>query len=574
MTQGMWKQIRYLVWFSIESILALLAHSSFCHLLQSMSGLSAAEELRMMELELAILQKKRELASSGGGSVLSGRPTPDVGTSSSTAAKEAPVPPPPPPYQHVAEVPAPMPGQASEKRARKSQKGRGSDPKLASTTDDTAGEDWAAVMQAEVCNTSKIHPTKGTLGKKYAAKEERPAKEEHPSTTGEEKVPLRCSGRKVIVGQCSQFLLHHEGKEEDCETWAGGRWGSCFSCSRFNTGGWQDEQEEAAARKQFTNAAKKSWMATTKHYKDIAVRARCGTWAGFKARLKKRFPQAKDDEMRNLIQQRVKVAVETFMANFEKESEEAMKARIEAHERYIKSLEDMANNPAYSPAQKAHGLKFSAEEAAWLTRISEGCTVSFSCRNPECRFYGMNDQWVLGERYRCPRCMEEYWPWKGVKKNARGNVVFEYLPFQKVVVIEAIDGNTWIWPAQWPGSRADSWLLEQAEIYAANLQVEGDLRRYMEDTMTSLMQLCERVGATATFQHYDWDADAEHRLDVSKYPRDGEQGWGRLAENGYWGNILPLPKDGKWEVFTEWTDLIQLIGQAMYCRRELSITKV
>ena len=88
-----------------------------------------------MELELAILQKKRELASSGGGSVLSGRPTPDVGTSSSTAAKEAPVPPPPPPYQHVTEVPAPMPGQAAEKRARKSQRGRGSDPTGSSTPD-------------------------------------------------------------------------------------------------------------------------------------------------------------------------------------------------------------------------------------------------------------------------------------------------------------------------------------------------------------------------------------------------------------------------------------------------------
>ncbi|MFM7989605.1 MAG: hypothetical protein ACKPKO_60855, partial [Candidatus Fonsibacter sp.] len=46
-----------------------------------------------------------------------------------------------------------------------------------------------------------------------------------------------------------------------------------------------------------------------------------------------------------------------FMANFEKESNEAMKGRIDAHERYIKSLEDMANNPAHSPAQRAHGLK-------------------------------------------------------------------------------------------------------------------------------------------------------------------------------------------------------------------------
>jgi hypothetical protein len=230
-------------------------------------------------------------------------------------------------------------------------------------------------MQAEVCGASKLHPLKGKLDKKYKAKEERPDK------TGDERVPLRCCGCKQIVEKCSQFLLLHEGKG-DVETWAGGHWGHCFSRSRFNKEQWQDADEEAAARKKFTSFAKKSWLATTRHYKDLAVRARSGTWIGFKNRLKQRFPEAKDEEIRNLIHQRVKVAVDTFMANFEKETEETMNARIEAHERYIKSLEAMANNPAHTPAQRAHGLKFSAEEAAWLTRISEGCTVSFSCRNP------------------------------------------------------------------------------------------------------------------------------------------------------------------------------------------------
>ena len=187
-----------------------------------MSGLSAAEELRLMELELAILKKKRELALSGGGSDPSGRSTPDVGSSSSSAAMVASVPPPPAPYQHAVEVPVPMPGQAPEKRARKSQKGRGSDPsgrstpdvgsssapKLTSntTTDDTAGEeeDWAAVMQAEVCVSSK-HPTKGVLAKKYTAKEERPAKkeEEDPSKGGEDKVPFAVLR---VQGYCGQVL--------------------------------------------------------------------------------------------------------------------------------------------------------------------------------------------------------------------------------------------------------------------------------------------------------------------------------------------------------------------------------
>ena len=52
-----------------------------------MSGLSAAEELRMMELELAILQKKRDLAAgSSKGSGPSGSSTPDDGPSLVAAA--------------------------------------------------------------------------------------------------------------------------------------------------------------------------------------------------------------------------------------------------------------------------------------------------------------------------------------------------------------------------------------------------------------------------------------------------------------------------------------------------------
>ena len=439
--------------------------------------------------------------------------------------------------------------------------------KPASATDDNE-EVWGAAMQADVCGDVKHHPTKGKLGTSHKAKEARPDK------TGEEKIPLTCCGCKEVVKHCSQFLLLHEG-EGNVETWAGGHWGHCFSCSRFNKQEWLDEAEEAAARKRFVSFAKKSWLATTQHYKDIAIRARTGTWIGFKNRLKERFPKANDAEIRNLIHQRVKVAVDTFMANFEKETEATMKARIDAHKRYIKSLEDMANNPAHSPAQRAIGLKFCAEESDWLTRITEGFSVSYSCRNPSCRFYGMNDQWIFGDRYRCPRCAEEYWPWKHAKKNTKGNIVFEYLPFQKVIAIEGIDGNTWVFPAAWPGSQADTWLMQQAELYAAGLKVEGDLQNYMKDTMTGIMQLCERVGRPISLEHYSWDTDMEWRLDSAKWPRDGEKGWGRLAKDGYWGNILPLPKEGEpWMVFTEWTDLIQLIGQAMYCRRGIDITKV
>ena len=134
-------------------------------------------------------------------------------------------------------------------------------------------------------------------------------------------------------------------------------------------------------KQRFTNLARRSWNAATKHYQEIAVRARSDTWTAFKSRITQMFPNAAHQEIRELIQQRVKIAINTFMVNFEKESEASKKARIEVHANYIQNLEDMAANPAYSEAQKATGLKFCAEEAAWLTRITDGVTVSFGCRN-------------------------------------------------------------------------------------------------------------------------------------------------------------------------------------------------
>ena len=219
-------------------------------------------------------------------------------------------------------------------------------------------------------------PYKGQGRKKtYEAKQNRPSK------TEEEQVPLTCCHCGKVVQNCSQFLLTHEG-EGNVETWAGGHWGTCFCCSRFSKTEWKDDQEEAAAKKKFTNLAKRSWTATTKQYKELAIRARSDTWSAFQGRLEKRFPKASDQEIRELTKQRVSIAIDTFMVNFEKESEATKKARVEVHANYIQNLEDMANNPAYSDAQKATGLKFCAEESAWLTRITEGGAVSFGCRNP------------------------------------------------------------------------------------------------------------------------------------------------------------------------------------------------
>lgn len=269
-----------------------------------MSGLSAAEELRMMELELAILQKKREIAAGCKGSDLSRSSTPDDGSSLAAAP-----PPPPPPMPPSGSAMSPtkwviVEDEPGVKRWKQSSgnvdghsgsttpddaisgsptpdDGRPSTQKPSDTADNEA---WGAEMQADVCGDCKLHPTKGKTDKTYKAKQERPEK------PAGEKIPLSCCACKDVVQHCSQLLLLHEG-EGNVETWAGGHWGHCFLCSRFNKTEWQDDKEEAAARKKFTNAAKRSWLATTKHYKEVAVRARTDTWSAFQTRLNMVFSQ-------------------------------------------------------------------------------------------------------------------------------------------------------------------------------------------------------------------------------------------------------------------------------------------
>ena len=257
---------------------------------------------------------------------------PHEGSSPNEDVDSAMLPPPPPPLppssnSMVAASPTKWvivseKGQAKRWKESSGSQGLGSDPSGSSTPDD--GSSHAAPMEKDplqgMCNDlaristsdeeshtyaldSKQHPLKGKV-RKVAARERRPDKQD------EEKIPLTCCGCSKVVAKASEFLLVHEG-EGNCESWAGGHWGHCFECSRFNTEDFENEQAELAARKKFTNAAKKSWLATTKQYKELVIRARSMTWLSFKARLKREMPNASDDERRKLIQVRVQICVDT-----------------------------------------------------------------------------------------------------------------------------------------------------------------------------------------------------------------------------------------------------------------------
>ena len=161
-------------------------------------------------------------------------------------------------------------GQKKRWQQSSGSQGLGSDPAGSSTPDE--GSSHAAPIADPLkgmCDVSASsstpddedshtqHPLKGKV-RKVLAREKRSDKQDD-----EEKIPLTCCGCRTVVAKASEFLLTHEG-EGNCESWAGGHWGHCFECSRFNTEDFENESAVATARKKFMNAAKKSWLATTK----------------------------------------------------------------------------------------------------------------------------------------------------------------------------------------------------------------------------------------------------------------------------------------------------------------------
>ena len=219
-------------------------------------------------------------------------------------------------------------------------------------------------------------------------------------------------------------------------------------------------------------------------------------------------------------------------------------------------------------ANRAHALVFTAEEASWLTSVNENFSLSFCCRNRQCLYYGPNHEWILHfdrQHHRCPRCLDEYKPWS----EAKGQV-----PFQKVVVINDLfgtqGGDPHVFPAKWPGSEADSWLLSQAELYASKVVAPENMGEFYNKSIEGVHALCKRIGTPKHMVRFTWNPAIEHRLAAAKWPREGELGWQRLKDGGFSGNILPTPPAGQaWQVFNEWHELIALIGNVIYCSQNM-----
>jgi hypothetical protein len=120
-------------------------------------------------------------------------------------------------------------------------------------------------------------------------------------------------------------------------------------------------------------------------------------------------------------------------------------------------------------------------------------------------------------------------------------------------------------PTKWPGTHEDKFLLECAEVHAANIQTDQDLADFASESVWQLEELVKRIKVCDGMVAFTWNAEQEYMLDSAKWPADGPLGWKRLRD-GFHGNIIPDAPRGDWDsyVFVEWGELVAALGACIY----------
>jgi len=181
-----------------------------------------------------------------------------------------------------------------------------------------------------------------------------------------------------------------------------------------------------------------------------------------------------------------------------------------AHEnlqKYLLELDKAAKDPTY--AASVDGNSLSAEEASYLTVITEGITESFVCRMSNCHFFGRNDAhtWIkeIGRyHFKCPACGELYRPFTDYKSSVR----FQYV----IGLLDPESAETSYIPAKWPRSEEAGWLAKQVELHASQIESEADVINWHNKAKKKLSSLIAAQKIPKFFTQHQWRPNIEHRL--------------------------------------------------------------
>ena len=285
---------------------------------------------------------------------------------------------------------------------------------------------------------------------------------------------------------------------------------------------------------------------------------------GLYAKVEEKYPGVKGAQRRQMALLHIRTFCVAFAAALASASSQTKAACQMIYNRYKSAVQATAINAGVSgPGNRGRKLDTQAD---WLTEVIKGVAISYACRFQDCRWYGMNHQWVVNSKqaqYRCPRCKREYKPWS----QARGELCYQ----KAVHLVSPGSGKVVAFPVKWPGSQADSFFLECCEVHAANLRTDQDLDEFVSDAVWKLEDVVKRLGIVEGMKKFEWDSSNEHMLSAN-WPKDGQFGWGRLV-GGYHGGIIPPPPKGvDWDAYTfaDWDELVAAVGGCIYAGQQIA----
>lgn len=187
------------------------------------------------------------------------------------------------------------------------------------------------------------------------------------------------------------------------------------------------------------------------------------------------------------------------------------------------------------------------QDGTYLTFLSDTMAACFVCRRRDCRWYGLNHEWLehaTSYHFRCPKCRMAY---EGFKDAGGAKL----LPGNKVLATwelgaREVNRSLLAW---WKGeNQVEEYLAAQMEITYANLRSTKDLKDWRSDCTTKLSDLLERYSAPAVFRKFEWDHSLDYITENS--PGFHPSQYTRLQKEGFHGAIFSY-KEGC-EVFRDW----------------------
>jgi hypothetical protein len=309
---------------------------------------------------------------------------------------------------------------------------------------------------------------------------------------------LTCRRCYRMLHKASQLLLEHT------ESWCGGLHGVCFRCSEHNPkekperlgeeppapdNEGDDDAEDAECRRKFKREANRRWAKRSQELKEKSRRVRSVTFATLVAEVAKIFPDASKLQLRSLSIARIRASVTAFVASVAKNPFMQAAAKFCTNE-YFKAVDSEAARPTSVPEHKARTL--SSSEAQFLDRLTDSFAVLFCCRNKDCMMASRSTDWLrstVRHQFACPACHQKYRPW--VQSEGRSEA-------QRAILIRDPITTAWsVFPASWPSTAEDNWLMSMAEAYARDVQCPESLSQFVAGQAVRLSDLLARIGTAA-----------------------------------------------------------------------------